>query len=193
VKTAFIISLSTTLLCIVALATPSGKAKAGTSSLENKINKIEANGSKVHPDPAPTVLTEDEVNAYLASGELQMPAGVKSVKLRGEDGQITGTARVDFDEVRAGVHSSNPLLSLFSGIHDVEVATHAHGEGGFGYVQVDSVSLDGVEVPRFVLQLFVDKYLTPRYPEIGLDSKFKLPDRIDSARVEEHKIVLVQK
>jgi hypothetical protein len=48
-------------------------------------------------------------------------------------------------------------------------------------------------VPRFVLQLFVDKYLTPRYPEIGLDSKFKLPDRIDSARVEEHKIVLVQK
>ena len=180
------------LCCVVALATPSGKAKP-TPSLQQKIAYIEANGRAAHPDPTPTVLTEDEVNVYLASGDLKMPAGVKSVHLRGEDGQITGTAQVDFDQVRAGAHSSNPLLSLFSGVHDVEVATRAYGEGGFGYVHVDSVSLDGVEVPRFVLQLFVEKYLTPRYPEIGLDSKFKLPGRIDSAQVGEHKVTLIQK
>jgi hypothetical protein len=73
------------------------------------------------------------------------------------------------------------------------VETHAYGESGQGYVHVDSVSLDGVEVPRFILQLFVDKYLTARYPEIGLDSKFKLPDRIDAASVGEHKVTITQK
>jgi len=193
VKPILSLLLSAVLLCcVVARAAPSGKAKP-TPSLQQKIAHIEANGMAAHPDPTPTVLTEDEVNAYFASGELKMPAGVQSVHLRGEDEQITGTARVDFDQVRAGVHSSNPLLSLFSGVHDVEVATHAYGEGGLGYVHVDSVSLDGVEVPRFVLQLFVEKYLTPRYPEIGLDSKFKLPDRIDSAQVGEHKVTLIQK
>jgi hypothetical protein len=58
---------------------------------------------------------------------------------------------------------------------------------------VDSVSLDGVEVPRLVLQLFVEKYLQPRYPEIGIDSRFPLPDRIDTAIVGQHLITLTQK
>jgi hypothetical protein len=191
VKPAVIILLSV-LACRFVVA--SGRtAKQTTPSAQQKIAHIEANGRAAHPDPTPTVLTENEVNGYLASGELKMPAGVQSLRLRGEDGQIAGTARVDFDQVRTGVRSSNPLLSLFSGVHDVEVATHAYGEGGQGFVHVDSVSLDGVEVPRFVLQLFVEKYLTSRYPDIGLDSKFKLPDRIDSARVRTHTVTLIQK
>lgn len=122
-----------------------------------------------------------------------MPAGVQSVKLQGEPGIVNGTAQVDFDKIREGVHSSNPLLSVFSGVHEVQVATHAYGEHGTGYVHVDSVSLDGVEVPHFILELFVEKYLTPRYPEIGIDSRFKLPERIDSASVGENTLTVIQK
>lgn len=168
-------------------------AKSDLASAQKKLAHIEANGRQAHPDQTPTVLTEEEVNAYLASGSISMPAGVESVRLQGQPGVINGAARVDFDKVRAGVHSSNPLLSLFSGVHNVEVATHAYGKDGEGYVHVDSVSLDGVEVPRFVLQLFVEKYLQPRYPEIGLNSRFKLPDRIDTATVGEHTVTVVQK
>ena len=170
----------------------SGKAPA-VPTIKQKLARIEANGRLPHPDPMPTVITEDEANAYLASGEVQLPAGVQSVKLRGESGTIDGTAQIDFNKVREGTHSSNPLLSIFSGVHEVEVATHAYGKEGQGHVQVDSVSIDGVEVPQFVLELFVEKYLQPRYPEIGLDSQFKLPDRIDSAIVGEHRVAIVQK
>ena len=60
-------------------------------------------------------------------------------------------------------------------------------------VSVDSVSLDGIEIPRFVLQLFVEKYLQPKYPNIGLDSRFALPDRIDTAIVGLHKLTITQK
>jgi hypothetical protein len=161
--------------------------------MQQKINYLEANGRAAHPKQTPTVLTEQEVNAYLASGAVTMPAGVESVRLVGKPGMINGTTRVDFDKLRAGIHSSSPLLSIFSGLHDVEVVAHAYVEHSEGYVQVESVSLDGVEVPHFVLQLFVDKYLTPRYPEIGLDSKFALPDRIDTATVGEHVLTIVQK
>ncbi len=33
----------------------------------------------------------------------------------------------------------------------------------------------------FVLELFVEKYLKPKYPDIGIDSRFALPARVDSA------------
>ena len=58
---------------------------------------------------------------------------------------------------------------------------------------MDSVSLDGVEVPHFVLELFVDQFLTPKYPQIGIDSQFALPDRIDTATVGEHQLAVTQK
>lgn len=163
------------------------------TSADRKIAQLEANGRAAHPNPKPTVLTEAEINAYLASDEVQFPSGVESVRLSGTDEAISGAAKVDFDKVREGAHSSNPLLSIFSGVHDVQAETRAYGRGGQGYVHVESVSLDGVEVPQFVLRLFVEKYISSRYPNIGIDSQFKLPDRIDRAVVGEHQVTLVQK
>jgi hypothetical protein len=106
---------------------------------------------------------------------------------------VTGTARVDFDQLKAGRRSSNPLLSVFTGIHEVVVVAHAQGAGGQGFVNVDSVSLDGVDIPRFVLQMFAEKYLQPKYPNVGLDSRFALPNRIDTARVGVHTLTVTQK
>jgi hypothetical protein len=166
---------------------------AAVASMDRKLQRIEANGASAHPDQTPTEFTEEEVNSYLASGRVQLPSGVQSVKFQGEPGIITANTRVDFDQLKAGKRSSNPLLSMFSGVHDVIVQAHAHGSGGQGIVNVDSVSLDGVEIPRFVLQLFVEKYLQPKYPNIGLDSHFALPDRIDTATVGRHKLTVTQK
>ncbi len=181
------------LLALAAASAATKKVSPELASIDRKIARLEANGRAAHPSANPTVLTEAEINAYLASDEVEMPAGVQSVRLSGTVGAVSGTARVDFDQVRTGTHSSNPLLSIFSGIHEVAVETHAYGRGGQGYLHVDSVSIDGIEVPHFVLELFVEKYLTPRYPQIGMDSRFPLPDRIDTAVVGQHQVTLVQK
>lgn len=185
--------LACVVLVAIAASAANNKSSPELASINRKIAHLEANGQATHPNPAPTVLTEAEINAYLASDQVQFPAGVKSVHLTGSQGTISGTAKVDFDQVRAGIHSSNPLLSIFSGVHDVNAEAHAYGRGGHGYVHIDSVSLDGVEVPNFVLELFVEKYITPRNPNIGIDSRFKLPDRIDSAVVGQHQVTLLQK
>jgi len=162
-------------------------------SAERKLQYLDENGRRAQPDPRPTELTESEINAYLASGKVQLPQGVESLQLAGTPGVITAHCRVDFDKVRAGRANSNPLLRLFSGVHEVVVEANASGTNHQGRVHVNSVAIDDIEVPRFVLQLFVDKYITPRYPGVGLDSTFALPSKIDTATVGSHKLTVVQR
>jgi len=100
---------------------------------------------------------------------------------------------VDFDEIRAGQRSSNPLLSIFSGTHNVRVEADATGSGGKGKVHVRTVSIDGIDVPRIALEYFINKYLKPKYPNIGIDSEFELPEKIDMAIVGYHKLTVTQK
>jgi len=198
----FVLLLGAGLLCFGNLAagarpyssqTGSTAPSQALQSIERKLIHIQQNGALSKPDSTPTQITEAEANAYLASGRLRFPAGVQSVRLQGEPGVITASCRVDFDEFKAGQHSSNPLLAIFSGVHDVLVVTHAHGAGHQGFVHVDSVSLDGMEIPHFALELFVEKYVQPRYPGIGIDSRFALPNKIDTAVVGQHEVTITQK
>jgi hypothetical protein len=163
------------------------------ASFEKKLQHVQSNSNQKPPDSSPTEFSEQEINAYFASGNVELPNGVRSVVCQEQPGIVIGTSRVDFDQLKSGKNSYNPLLSVFSGIHDVVVSTHAYGSKGEGFVHVDSVSLDGVEVPQFVLELFVEKYLKPKYPNVGIDSRFALPARVDAATVGVHKVSLIQK
>jgi hypothetical protein len=163
------------------------------ASMQRKLDYIRENGALSHPNPAPTVLTEPEVNDYFASGSVKLPQGVKKVTLQGESGVVNALIKVDFDEVRAGQHSTNPLLAIFSGLHDVQLQADAAGSGGEGKVHVRTVSIDNVEVPRMALEFFVAKFVTPKYPNAGLDSTFQMPERIDTAAVGNHKLTVTQK
>jgi hypothetical protein len=180
-------------LIVAGLSFGADPSRTPAQSAEQKLHYLDENAKREHPDSHPTELTEAEINAYLASGKVRLPAGVDSLRLAGVAGVITGRCRVDFDRVRAGRSNSNPLLRLFSGAHDVVVEAQAAGANHRGRVHVNSVAIDGIEVPRFVLQLFVEKYVTPRYPGVGLDSTFTLPDKIDTATVGAHKLIVVQK
>ena len=166
---------------------------AATASAEAKFRHIEETARRNPPDQRPTVLTEREINAYLASGRVQLPTGVRAVRFTGQNGVVNATARVDFDAITAKSRSQNPLLSLFSGIHDVHAVAHASGSGRQGRVHIDSIDIDGVNVPRMALQYFLDHYVRPKHPEVGMDSLFALPERIDTATIGDHQLILTQK
>jgi len=187
--------LATVLLLTATLfaQTHPGANNALVAGMDRKLQHIQENGRLARPDQRPTVLTEAETNAYFAAGRVKLPAGVQSLVLHSTPGVITGLTHVDFDRLKQGRNSSNPLLSMFSGVHDVEVVADARGAGRTGYVQIQSVSLDGIQVPRMVLELFIDKYLKPKYPYLGMDSQFALPDKIDIAIVGSHQVTLTQK
>lgn len=166
---------------------------AQANSCQRKFEHIQQNGAKAMPDQTPTVITEGEINAWLSSGKANLPQGVKRLQLRGQPGVIQATAYVDFDQIVAEKQPSNPLLYLFRGTHEVQASAHASGSGGMGRVHIDSVSLDGVAVPRVALEYFVERYITPKHPGIGIDSEFELPYRIDIAVVGDRQLTITQK
>lgn len=174
-------------------AQPTGAGNRLVESLQAKLDHIQQNGQQAHPDQTPTVMTEEEVNAYIASDRIVLPQGVKKLRLEGRTGTVTAFLNVDFDEIRGGHKSANPMLSIFSGRHDVRVEAAASGSGGQGQVNVRDVSIDGFSVPRMALEYFVSKYITPKYPNIGIDSQFQLPNKIDLATVGYHKVTVTQK
>ncbi len=157
------------------------------------MHHIRQNGVSATPNTAPTVLPDNEGNAYFAAGRVKLPAGVQQLRYATSPGSVNAVARIDFDVLTQNSTSNNPLLSLFSGVHDVRVIADASAESGTATVAAQSVEIDGVPVPRIALEYFVNKYLTSRFPNVGMTSHFKLPSRVDSAKVGKGEVTVYQR
>ena len=180
-------------IALLAVVAAGASQSADFRAMEQKIAYLKQNAAKPHPDSKPTVITEQEANAYFNQGGVKLPKGVSNVRLAAKPGQIDGHAQVDFEQIMAGRGSGNPLYSMFSGQHDVHAVAQAGGNNGVGTIRVQSVELDGVQLPQFALEWFVQHYLTPKYRNVGMTSTFKLPLRIQSATVESGKVSLIQR
>ena len=184
--------LAIIVLLLGAMCMPAQQHRLADSA-QQKLDYIVSNGQAARPDQTPTVLTEDEINDYFASGRVILPQGVKKVTFRGQSGVVTTLAVIDFDQIKQGQHTSNPLLSIFNGTHNVNIEADAVGAGGKGKVHVRTVTIDGIDVPRMALEYFVNKYIKPKYPNLGIDSEFQLPNKVDTATVGYHKLRVTQK
>ena len=185
--------LVVSLMVCTSLAQAPSHHSAAYVSMERKAAYLKQNAGRAQPDSKPTEITQDEANAYFAEGGVKMPKGVSDLKLTATPGTIDGHAKVDFDAITEQARSKNPLLAVFTGVHDAHIVAQAGGAHGTGTITVQKVELDGIEIPQMMLQFFVDRYLKSKYPNVGLTSTFKLPLRIDSAVVESGKVELVQK
>jgi hypothetical protein len=166
---------------------------AQAQSFQKKLDEIERNAKATPVQHRSTQINADEVNAWFREGGYKLPQGVEKVVFHSKTDTIEANATVDFDAVKQGKKNLNPLLSIFSGVHDVQVTATASADRGIGHVNIQSVAIDGVGVPRLALEMFISKYLKPKYPELGLDNQFKMPDRIDSATVGNDTAVLTQR
>ena len=167
---------------------------AAADSFQKKVDFIKANGAKPQPSPEPTLFSQEEINAYFSERRLKMPDGVQKVTFELQPDQVTALTRVDFEQLRRSRPSMNPLLAIFDGVHDCHVVAHAETAGpGRVRVRVESVNIDGMNVPRMALQMFVNHYVKPKYPNVDLDGEYKLPTRIDAATIKTQQGVIVQK
>lgn len=161
---------------------------------ESKLAWLAENGRTPHPSARPTVLTAEEWNAYLNQGGVNLPEGVSNVRISSRSGTAQGDADVNFDRLTGNRTRNNPLLQLFTEAHHVTVTVHAAAANGVGTVHVDSVMFDGVAVPRFALEYFIDRFLRPRYGKaVALDSTFPIHSRIDTATLGTNRVTLTQR
>lgn len=162
-------------------------------SMERKVEAMQRFEENPTARGLTTVMTDAEMNAWFAEGGVEWSPGVSNVRIESKPAVVAGTATIDFEEVTAGRGGGNPLMMLFSGVHDVRVVAQATAASGRGSVRVDSVYLDDVKVPRPALEFFVERFLQPKYPEASLNSRFRMPNRIDTAIVGNGEITFVQK
>jgi len=162
-------------------------------SMQKKIDHLKQNAAMNPPDQSPTVFSQDEINAYFASGRVKVPAGVESVTFDLAPGIVTARTHVDFDKLSENVRKDHPLLYIFSGTHDAVVMAHAEGSGGMAHVTIDSLELDGMRVPRRAMELFIERFVNPKYPSIRMDGEYHMPTRIDLALIGERTGTITQK
>jgi hypothetical protein len=168
--------------------------KVAADSFQKKVDSIKANAAKPQPSPTPTLFSQEEINAYFSERRLKMPDGVQRVTFDLQPDQVTALTHVDFAQLRQSRPSMNPLLAIFDGVHDCQVVAHTEAAGpGRVRVRVESVAIDGMTVPRMALQMFLNHYVKPKYPNVDLDAEYKLPTRIDSATIKAQQGVIVQK
>ncbi len=163
-------------------------------SMETKIAAVKENGAKGRPPKRTTIFQQDEINAYFAERRLTMPEGVRSVVFTLTPNQVRAQARIAFDDITRNRRTHNPLMYLFTGIHDVEVSARTAAAGaGMVHVAVESVTIDGVTVPRMALQFFVDRFVSPKYPKVGLDRGYHLPAKMDAVVIGQGRGTVTQK
>jgi hypothetical protein len=184
---------SVVLLIGCALAQSSAPHSADYISADKKIAPMVAFESNPPKGGLVTVLSDAEINAYFAEGAVKWPDGVSDVRVDEQPAVVNASAQVDFDKITAKSRTNNPLLAIFSGVHTVRITAQVAGVHGRAAVKVQTVSLDGLEIPRAALEFFVQKYIQPKYSEADLDTIFGMPDRIDGAVVGDHQVTFTQK
>jgi len=132
-------------------------------------------------------ISETEANSYLRyEMASDLPPGVSKARVRFQPGRPQGFAEVNFDKIKeASKTPPNYLVDyILRGVHTVGVDGTLYGSGGSGQFHLESVTLDGMAMPRVVVDYLIDHYLKAHYPDISVDRPFPLPYSIDKVSVE---------
>jgi hypothetical protein len=173
-------------------------SRQDAETMKQKVAAIQAHGEQPSKQPRRTTVTEGEVNSYIAY-ELTdtLPAGVvnPSVTAPG-DGRVSGRAVVDLDAVRKAGKSTGllDLRSYLTGSVPVTAAGVIRATNGVGRFELESATVGGVPIPKWLLQEIISHYSkSPEHPAgISLDDPFELPARIREIQVQRGLAIVVQ-
>ena len=197
------IALATSALAVslgAAADSPSAPAvsRHDADQMKQKVATINRLGEKPLKERRKTTVTEKELNAYLAFEAISdLPKGVvnPTVSILG-DGRLSGRAVVDLDAVRKEspprslLDPKNLLIGRLP-IAATGVLTTSNGVGRF---ELESASVGGLPLPKFLLQEILSYYSrsAERPGGLSLDDPFALPVRIREIQVGRGQAIVVQ-
>ncbi len=136
-------------------------------------------GSQVH-------FTEQELNVYLAQRVKETaPEGMRDTRVQiGDGGMVSGQARVDFLKLRqaSGEEPGWLMRQMLEGERELRVIGRLETSAGRGKVDLQRVEVGGVVFKGRTLQMLIDNFLAPHYPQAKVGESFELGynmDRID--------------
>jgi len=128
-------------------------------------------------------LTSRELNAY---AQHEAPPGVRNPRLEiTSAGLATGSAAVDFNALQRGQgHDPGWLMSkLLEGERPVTVTARLTSSNGQARVDVEQVTISGIEIAGPKLDFLIHNFLLALYPDAAVDRSFDLSHHIDRLEV----------
>jgi hypothetical protein len=194
----YVALLSSALAITLSAAADARSSRRDANLMKQKVATINRLGEKPQKERRRTTVTENELNAYLALEVLgDLPKGVvnPNVSILG-GGRLSGRAVVDLDAVRKesppkGLLDPKNLLIGRLPIAATGVLTTSNGVGRFA---LESASVGGLPIPKFLLQEILTYYSrSPERPEgLNIDDPFALPVRIREIQVSRGQAIVVQ-
>jgi hypothetical protein len=181
-------------------------SRADALRMREKVAAIEHEGALVplpgarsaRPASRSTVVTEREVNSYLAfEAGSGIPVGIAQPRIAIVGARrLAATAVVDLDAVREHRKATGWFdpVSYLSGRLPVEVTGRLHTAEGVARFDLESATISKVSIPKTLLQELVSYYSrTPQNPRgLNLDDSFLLPARIRQIDVRPGEAVVIQ-
>jgi len=165
-------------------------------AFERKVGQINAGRSPATPLRTP--VSEDEINSWFAyRAQSSLPEGITNPKVTMiGSGRVSGQATVDLDAVGKRRSSGGWLdpWALLAGRLPIGVTGTLQAKDGKGQFSLESATLGGVPMPKFMLQELLSLYSrSPERPRgMSLDDPFPLPANIRQIEVGRGEAVVVQ-
>src|SRR5262245_58060440 len=139
--------------------------------------------------PTETEVSEAELESYVVySMRDQIPVQIDSFDVQLTPGAVAADTQMTFNSNTTG----NPMFdALIGGTHNLFVKGRLSGYQGRGKFELDEVKVDGIPVPKVLIQSLFDKYVKPKYPDADLKEPFDLPWGIDSIDIQTRKAKIV--
>src|SRR5512146_3141350 len=94
--------LALLILATFALFADAARHTPAYLSMDKKIAVIESNASNPPAQPQTTSITQDELNAYLNEGGVNLPQRLSNVKIEFSPATIHASSQVNFDQLSEG-------------------------------------------------------------------------------------------
>jgi hypothetical protein len=165
-------------------------AKAA-DALQVKIDALKR--AEKNPDRPPGAsrveLSEVEMESYvLYSLKDDIPVQVDNIDVQLGQDTVGADTQLTFSDNGTG----NPIFdSLIGGTHNLFVKGKLVGENGRGKFDLEEIRVDGIPVPKILIQTLFDKYVKPKYPEADLKEPFDLPYGIEQLKLEPGKATVI--
>jgi hypothetical protein len=163
--------------------------RQAAEELQVKIDTIQK-ASTIEPrDPEQMEVSDLELESYvLFSLKEQIPARVDSFDVQLTRDTVAADTRLTF----ASNSTRNPVIdALIAGTHDVFLKGKFSARDGMGKFDLEQVRVDGIPVPKSVIQALVERYVNPKHPDVDLNSPFEMPWGIENLTIRQDKASIV--
>jgi len=168
-------------------AEPRELSKRSADVLQGKIDDIKktdeaADANRKHSE---IDVTEAELESYVVySLREKIPVQMDSIDVQLTPGAVAADTQMTFNSNTTG----NPMVdALVGGTHNLFVKGRLSGYQGRGKFDLEEVRVDGIPVPKVLINSLFDRYVKPKYPEADLKEPFDLPWGIQSIDIQSQK------